>query len=64
MRPDLVVGGGGTVYLVHPVSQRGTRWIAEHIPYDALRLGDAVVVEHRFVLDVVRGAVADGLRVR
>ena len=63
-KPDLLVHGGGTVYTLHAVSRRGERWITEHIADDARRLGDAVAVEHRYIADIVRGAVADGLRVR
>jgi len=63
-RPDLLVGGGGTVYLLHAVSPRGDAWITEHLPPDAPRLGTAVAIEHRFILPIVSGATADGLRVR
>ena len=59
MRIDFEISGGGTVYLLHPHS-----WIAEHLPADAMRLGDAVAVEWRYIGDVVGGAIADGLRVR
>jgi hypothetical protein len=62
---DLRVHGGGTVYLLRAVSPRGEAWIAEHIPVDAIRFaGGAVVVEHRFIHDIVAGAVRDGLSVR
>lgn len=64
MAVDLIVHGGGTVYTLHPVSVPGHAWIAEHIAEDASRLGDAVVVEHRFIRDIVLGALRDGLRVR
>ena len=62
--PDLLVYGSGTIYTLHAVSRRGSRWIAEHISDDAPRLGTAVAVEHRFIRDIVAGAVSDGLRVR
>lgn len=63
-KPDLLVYGGGTIYTLHAVSRRGSRWIKEHIADDAQRLGSAVAVEHRFIEAIVRGAVSDGLRVR
>jgi hypothetical protein len=63
-KTDLLVHGGGSVYLLHPVSRRGHRWIAEHIAADATRLGDAVGVEHRYIGDIVAGAISDGLVVR
>jgi hypothetical protein len=63
LHPDLLVSGGGTVYLLHPTSRRGRRWIADHIRDDAQCLGSAVAVEHRYIADIVTGAIADGLRV-
>jgi len=61
---DLLVHGGGTVYLLRPVSRAGTAWVDEHIPEDAAWFGGAVAVEHRYIRDIVVVAVADGLRVR
>jgi hypothetical protein len=61
---DLVVHGSGTVYLLRPVSQVGQRWIADHISPDAARFGGAVVVEHRYIGDIVAGATTDGLGVQ
>lgn len=62
---DLMVHGGcaDTVYLLRPVSPAGSEWIAQHIPADAVRLGDGVAVEHRYIVDIISGAVADGLSV-
>ncbi len=61
---DFEISGGGTVYLLRPLTGAAHAWIAEHLPTDALRLGDAVAVEWRYIGDVVGGAIADGLRVR
>jgi len=63
-KSDIVVYDGGTGVVLRPTSRRGTRWLTEHIAPDALRLGAAVCVEHRYVGDIVAGAVADGLVVR
>lgn len=63
-RTDLLIHGGGSVYLLRPATAAGSVWIAMHIPFDAQWLGDAVVVEHRYIGDIVAGAFADGLRVR
>jgi hypothetical protein len=62
--PDLLVHGEGTVYLIHAVSPAGHAWIENHIPSDAPRFGDAVAVEHRFIADIVLGAIRDGLEVQ
>jgi len=61
---DLLVHGGGRVYLLRPVSQVGEAWTDEHIPPDATWFGGAVVVEHRYIASIVTGAVSDGLCVR
>ncbi len=58
---DLLVQGGGSVYLVRPTSPLGVAWIDEHISPDATWFGGAVVVEHRYVADLLHGAVDDGL---
>ncbi len=67
MRPrwvDLLVHGEGSIYLLRPTSRRGQRWIDEHVSDDRQEWAGAIVVEHRFIGDIVRGAIADGLRVR
>jgi hypothetical protein len=45
MRTDFEISGGGTVYLLHPLTRAARTWVAEHLPTDAMRLGDAVAVE-------------------
>ena len=61
---DFLVHSEGTVYLLRAASPAGAAWIEAHIPADATWFGGAVVVEHRFIGNIVRGAVADGMRVR
>lgn len=46
-RPDLLVSGGGTIYLLFATSPRGETWIDEHIPEDAQWFAGGVAVEHR-----------------
>ncbi len=62
--PDLLVSGGGTLFLLFATSPTGESWIEEHIPDDAQWFAGGVAVEHRYILDIITGAVADGLRVR
>jgi len=61
---DLIVHGGGTVYLLRPTSMTGEAWIEENIDPDALWFGGGVVIEHRYIRDIVLGAISDGLEVR
>ena len=63
-RIDFEISGGGTVFLLHPLTHAAHTWTAEHLPTDALRRGDAVAVEWRYIGDVVGGAIADGLQVQ
>jgi hypothetical protein len=58
---DFEISGRGTVYLLHPLTRAAHTWIAEHLPADAMRLGD---VEWRYIGEIVGGAIADGLQVR
>jgi hypothetical protein len=62
-RIDFEICGGGSVYLLHPLTRAAHDWIAEHLPADAVRLGDAVAVEWRYIGHIVAGAISDGLGV-
>ena len=62
--PDFVVENHFTIFLLRPVTPAAFTWIEEHLPEDRLTFGNAVCVEHRFIADIVRGAIADGLVVR
>jgi hypothetical protein len=55
---------GGTVHLLQPLTRAAHAWIAEHLPADAMRLGEAFAVEWRCIGDIAGGAIADGLRRR
>lgn len=64
--PDVIdfrIGGGGSVYLLTPVSERAKEWVKEHIPSDAQTFGGAVAVEWRYISDIVDGIKGDGLGV-
>jgi hypothetical protein len=63
-RTDLIVHGHGSIYLLRATTRRGQCWVDERISKDHQEWAGAVVVEHRYIGDIVRGAVADGLRVR
>lgn len=60
---DLFVQNEGSIFLLRPLTDAGREWIAEHIPEDAQMFGDAVVVEHRYINNIVTGAQRDGLTV-
>jgi hypothetical protein len=54
---------GDTVDLVLPFTVHTDAWIAEHV-LDARRFGHALVVEHRFIRELIAGMVDNGLAVR
>ncbi len=58
---DFLVTDHGTIFLLSPVTEAATEWADEHLPRDAMHFGDAIVVEHRFIFDIVRGFIDDGL---
>jgi hypothetical protein len=61
---DFEIFGGGTVYLLHPLTHEAHDLVAEHLRADILPLRDAVAVEWRYLGNVVGSVIADGLRVR
>jgi hypothetical protein len=64
MRVDFELSGGGTVYLLRPVSRAAHNWVENHLPDDATWFGGAVVVEHRYIGPIIGGAIGDGLLVQ
>jgi hypothetical protein len=63
-KPDFVVENHGTIFLLQPFSPAANSWVEENLPEDRLTFDGAVVVEHRYIADIVRGAQADGLVIR
>lgn len=60
---DLRFVSHGTFVLMHPLTTKGRKWASAKIRDDAMRLGDAVAIEHRFAEDIIEGAQRDGMRV-
>ena len=58
---DVLVRNEGSLFLFHPLSDAAKDWIKEHIPDDAQWFGKALVVETRYVGNIVEGMRADGL---
>lgn len=58
---DFDVENHGTIFLLRPLTETAREWIEEHIPGDAMTFGDAVVVEHRYINDILTGLHADEL---
>ena len=60
---DFFIQNEGSIFLLQPLSDAGKEWVKEHIGDDAQTLGDAVVIEHRYIGAIVDGVQADGLSV-
>ena len=59
---DFNVVDDHSFFLLQPISPAAGEWISEHIPEDAMTFGSAIVVEHRYIQDIVDGITGDGLK--
>ena len=66
IQPDFVVENHGSIFLLKPLTVLATSWVEEHIgedngfqPYFPI-----IVIEHRFIADIVDGILSDGLAVQ
>lgn len=60
---DLRVENHGSLYLLFPETEAGERWTEENLQEGAPMFGGATVIGHRYILDIVQGAINDGLTV-
>ncbi len=63
-RPDFLLADHGTIFLFQPITALASSWVREHLPPDSPRFGSSVVIEYRFVADIITGIRNDGLVVR
>jgi len=63
METDIAVQDEGSVVLFHPNTPAAREWLDEHVQEDAQWFGNALVVEHRYADELVRGITGDGLTV-
>lgn len=61
---DFIISGGGSVFLLTPITKRAREWADEHLPKDRQTLGTGIAVEHRYIVEIVEGIKRDGLIVR
>lgn len=63
-KPDILFANHGSIWLMRGNTPAGNDWIAEKVnTEDAISLGGAIAVEHRYAWPIADGAVADGLTV-
>jgi len=58
---DFIIDTQRSVFAVIPVSDEAKAWIDEHVADDAHWLGNALVVEHRFIDGLIDGFSGDSL---
>ena len=59
--PDIDFQNEGSITIMYARTPAGQDWVAEHIPEDAMTWGAGIVIEHRYVLDIMEGVLSDGL---
>jgi hypothetical protein len=60
---DFCLYGHGSISTLVPKTPAAKAWVEKHIPEDAQWFGHGVVIEHRYVNDIVEGLQADGLTI-
>lgn len=62
-KPDVLVTGGGKVYLLVLNTVLAREWVEDHVSPERQMLGAALAVEQRYVGDILEGMQRDGLSV-
>ena len=62
--PDFLVENHGSIFLLQPLTPAAESWIEEFLPQYRITFGSAVVVEYRYIADIVEGIRNDGLAVQ
>ena len=60
---DFWVQNHGSLFLLIPQTEAASDWVEENLPEDAQTFGGGIVVEHRYISDIVDGIRTDGLEV-
>jgi hypothetical protein len=63
MNTDFHFTNHGSVTILTPVSSAAQEWAAEHLPEDAMRWAGGIVIEPRYLGDILDGITNDGLTV-
>ena len=54
----------GTIVLVRPLTRRASEWIRKHVPHQSQWFGPALILEHRYIAELLNLMVENGLQVR
>jgi len=61
---DIQIENHGSIVMLHMLTTTAKEWVKEHTGEEAQFFGNALVVEPRYVRDIIQGAINDGLIVR
>ena len=60
---DFTLQNEGSIFLLQPMTQAARFWVDEFLPEGRMEFAGAVVVEHRYIADIVEGIRGYGLEV-
>ena len=63
-KTDIWILPQGTLTLVRPLTQRASEWIGKHLQDHFQWFGPALVLEQRYIAELLKCMVEDGLQVR
>jgi hypothetical protein len=63
-KTDIWILPQGTLALVRPLTQRATEWISQHLQDHSQWFGPALIMEHRYLVNLLPGMIEDGLHVK
>lgn len=61
--PDYYIENYGTLFLATPLNESAWANLRDNVQEDAQFWGDAVVVEHRYIVDLVEQLQAEGWKI-
>jgi len=61
---DIAVAHHGSLVLLQPLNDNAAEWLRGHVSQEARWYVTALVVEPRYVGQIIRGAMVDGLLVQ
>ncbi len=60
--PDFTIQDEGTLFLLQPLNETAEEWVDVHIEADAQHWFSAVVVEHRYIRDIIHALQEEGFK--
>lgn len=58
---DFTVSNHGSICILTPHTEDAQEWVENHLPEDALTFAGGIVIEPRYIDDILDGISEDGL---